>query len=109
MARHYNLNKLRLEVDDDGFRLSDIPGDNKVVILGDFNSPESITVRFLRNDVIDSYISQPEVLDYVRRGDPDALNPEKTVVETQFILAPGSNWFELDHSFFNEVYCDSEV
>jgi len=104
MARNYDLNKLRLEVDDEGFILRGFTEDGRVSVVGFFDQPETITLSMFRNDVIDSYISQNEVVTYRKRGDPDASNPERAVIETVLTLKPGVNWFELDHSISNKCY-----
>lgn len=107
MAKHYDLNKLRLEANENGFVLATFGGDNHtVLIVGDFNAPEVITAHKLTGSLVDFYESQPEVKVVERLGiiDPTAENGGY-VLEARFLLTPGVNWFELDHSQFNGVYC----
>lgn len=108
MATHYLLNKLRLEADETGFTLL-VPqseNDPQVKIDGEFSEPTLIIAYKLRKEVVDSYIDQPGITKIECIGMVDSTSPTALVLETRFHLTPDTNWFELNHSVFNTVYCD---
>lgn len=107
MATHLLLNMLRLEADEAGFTILVNPvGEIRPTIVGEFSEPELIIGYKLRQSVIHAYAHQDGVNKVECYGNVDSVTDTAICLEVKFHLDPGVNWFELDHSKFNQVYCD---
>lgn len=102
MSKHYELNKLELAVDDYGFTLS-VPN-HTVQIKGEFNSSEIIMANKLPAHLTEFYSNQPGVVSHSPRLLIDSESENPFYLEVEFILSPGINWFEIDHTEFNRFY-----
>lgn len=107
MERNLDLNKLRLEADEQGFTLNIISNNlTTPSVVGMFDTPDFVTCNQLRTDVLDSYADQPEVEAVFKVVLVDSGSEREIALEATIHLNPGANWFELDHTKFNEVYCE---